>query len=175
MPPCPLYCGYLQDVHNYLPSKGQWKRELSNAIWEREKRLWLTRVDHDPDFWLFKHIQNAITPSVIWQYPATRLQLSLSSLCCCCKLLLRSQIVETVYAIYVGVCIHIGLYIFCQSVTGLSHPGTDSLITKTLNTEPWSQCQCQPWLQKTLLVLSWETYLLNNSIDHVRNTKNHVI
>ena len=41
----------------------------------------------------------------------------------------RSQIAETVYVIYVDVCIQIGLYIFCQSVTGLSHPGTDSLIT----------------------------------------------
>ena len=60
-----------------LPSKAQWKREISNAIGEREERLLLTRVDIDPDFSL------------------------------------RSQFVETVYVIYVDVCIQIGLYIFC--------------------------------------------------------------
>ena len=38
----------------------------------------LTRIYHDPDFSHFKHIQNAISPSVIWQYPATRSQLSLA-------------------------------------------------------------------------------------------------
>ena len=63
---------------NSLPSKAQWKREISNAIGEREERLWLTRVDIDPDFSRFKHIQNAISPSVIWQYPATRSHLSLA-------------------------------------------------------------------------------------------------
>ena len=94
----------------------------------KSERLWLTRIDHDPDFSRFKHIQNAISPSVIWQYLATRSQLSLAHFVA--KVVTeKSNRRDCLCYIYVGVCIHIGLYIFCQSITALSQPGTDSLIT----------------------------------------------
>mgnify|MGYP000287743116 CR=1 FL=1 len=94
----------------------------------KSERLWLTRIYHDPDFSRFKHIQNAISPSVIWQYLATRSQLSLAHFVA--KVVTeKSNRRDCLCHIYVGVCIHIGLYIFCQSITGLSQPGTDSLIT----------------------------------------------
>ena len=107
-------------INDSLPSKAQWKREISNAIGEREERLWLTRIDHDPDFSLFKHIQNAISPSVIWQYPATRSQLSLAYF-------VAKVVTEKSNHRDICGCLHTTRTIHILS--GLSQPGTDSLIT----------------------------------------------
>ena len=67
---------------NSLPSKAQWKCEISNAIGKREERIWLTRIDHDPDFSLFEHIQKYNKSVSHMAVPSYSITTVTSSRCC---------------------------------------------------------------------------------------------
>ena len=69
-------------LHNYLtnytfPTAPVWKRTVKNLLYQHQSKSYRQAISTDSDFVRFKHIQNAIKPSIKWQTASTPTELKL--------------------------------------------------------------------------------------------------
>ncbi len=69
---------HILQLHDNLPSKYMWKKQVQTSVDAREGILWRQRIESDSEFNRFKCLHISITPCIVWKSSRTSVQLKLA-------------------------------------------------------------------------------------------------